>query len=84
MIHQLRKGKMTDKKRLKAVMILNGMTANDLAEKIGISRASFSYKINNLREFRTKEIQAIAEALNLSLEDKEMIFFADVVDEKST
>ena len=72
---------MTDTRKLKAVMALKGITGYDLAKSIGISRASFSYKINNLREFRAKEIQAISEALKLSLEDKEQIFFADMVDE---
>lgn len=62
-------------------MTLKGITGYDLAERIGISRASFSYKMNNLREFRAKEIQAISEILKLSLEDKEQIFFADMVDE---
>ncbi len=72
---------MTDTRKLKAMMALKGITGYDLAERIGISRASFSYKMNNLREFRAKEIQAISEILRLSLEDKEQIFFADMVDE---
>lgn len=72
---------MTDTNRLKAAITLKGMTAGDLAEKIGLSRQSLSYKINNLREFRVKEIQAIAEALDLTLEEKERIFFAKQVDE---
>ena len=36
---------------------------------------------NGLVEFRVKEIIAISEALNLTLEEKEAIFFADKVDE---
>lgn len=75
---------MTDTKRLKAALVLNGITAGELANKIGMSRQSFSYKLNNQREFRLKEIAAIAAVLNLSLEDKDAIFFQTVVDAEST
>lgn len=71
---------MTDTKKLKAALALRGMTAGDLADRIGMSRQSISYKMNNIREFRVKEIVSIAEALNLTLEEKEAIFFADKVD----
>ncbi len=71
---------MTDTNKLKAAIALKGITAGDLADKIGMSRQSISYKMNNIREFRVKEIIAISEALNLTLEEKEAIFFADKVD----
>lgn len=71
---------MTDTNKLKAAIALKGMTAGDLADKIGMSRQSISYKMNNIREFRVKEIIAISDALNLTLEEKEAIFFADKVD----
>ena len=67
---------MTDTNKLKAALALKGMTAGDLADMIGMSRQSISYKMNNIREFRVKEIIAISEALNLTLEEKEAIFFA--------
>lgn len=72
---------MTDTNKLKAALALKGMTAGDLADMIGMSRQSISYKMNNIREFKVKEIIAISEALNLTLEEKEAIFFADKVDE---
>ena len=72
---------MTDTNKLKAALALKGMTAGDLADMIGMSRQSIAYKMNNIREFRVKEIIAISEALNLTLEEKEAIFFADKVDE---
>ena len=72
---------MTDTNKLKAALALKGMTAGDLADMIGMSRQSISYKMNNIREFRVKEIIAISEALNLTLEEKEALFFADKVDE---
>lgn len=71
---------MTDTNKLKAAIALKGITAGDLADRIGMSRQSISYKMNNIREFRVKEIIAISDALNLTLEEKEAIFFADKVD----
>lgn len=75
---------MTDTRKLRAALALNGITAGDLAEKIGLSKQSMSYKMNNLREFRVKEITAISEVLNLSLEEREAIFFADEDEQNST
>lgn len=75
---------MTDTRKLRAALALKGMTAGDLAEKIGLSRQSMSYKMNNLREFRVKEIAAIAEVLNLTLEEREAIFFAEEDAQNST
>lgn len=72
---------MTDTKKLKAAMILKGITSGELADRIGISRQSFSYKMNNLREFRAKEISAISQVLELTLNEKEEIFFTDTVDD---
>ena len=71
---------MTDTKRFKAVLTLKGMTAGELAEKIGTTHASISLKIRNKREFKASEIARISEVLKLSLEEKEQIFFAQPVD----
>lgn len=66
---------MTNSRFLKAAMIRNGYTAGSLADSIGLSRQSMSYKLNNKRVFTVDEISAISEKLNLSLEEKEEIFF---------
>jgi len=66
---------MTNTLELKAVMVRSGYTAERLAKEIGLSQQSLSYKINNKREFTATEINSIARALELSLEEKESIFF---------
>lgn len=62
---------------LKASMTRRGITGFELADKIGLSHASFSYKLNNKREFLVSEIQAIAKTLNLSVEEIKSIFFTN-------
>ena len=71
---------MTDTKQLKSVMVANGITLNELAEKIGINRSSLSYKINNKVEFTSSEIAKVQKALNMSIEQRDKIFFANLVD----
>ncbi len=66
---------MTDKPMLLAKMALNGYTAYKLAEDIKLSRQSMSYKINGKREFNVNEINAISGLLNLTLEERDEIFF---------
>lgn len=71
---------MTNGRLLRASAIANGFTTGSLAESIGLSRQSMSYKLNNRRKFTVDEIKAISEKLNLSLEEKEAIFFGNAVD----
>lgn len=67
---------MTNKNKLNSKLALYGMTANDIAKAINKSRATVSYKMNNLREFKVSEINIISELLQLTAEEKEEIFFA--------
>jgi len=68
-------------KLLKSIMVLNGDTIRDLADFLGISPQSVSYKINekvinkDKIEFKQGEIAAIKERYNLSAEQVEAIFF---------
>ena len=71
---------MTNTNLLKSVLVANGVTAESLADEMGISPQSLSYKINNQREFKLSEIQYICNRFNLSLETKESIFFTDNVE----
>ena len=71
---------MTNTNLLKSVLVANGVTAESLADEMGISPQSLSYKINNQREFKLSEIQFICNRFNLSLEVKESIFFTDNVE----
>lgn len=66
-----------DKKRLEAMMKLNGDTGRTLAEYLGINRTTFSSKINetNGAGFTQSEIKSIKRKYNLSAEDIDIIFF---------
>ena len=75
---------MTNTLEFKSILVKKGFTVRTLADIIGISATTLSYKINNKREFTSSEIFAVQEALHLTMEEKERIFFARDVDEKST
>lgn len=64
---------MTNTLKLKSLFVLNGLTQQEVAEKIGISYQSLSLKINNKREFKQSEISKLCEILNIK--DGEKIFF---------
>lgn len=65
-----------DNRALKAAIIRNGMTQEQLAEMIGLAPNSISRKINGKNEFTLGEAQKIKEALSLSSEEVSSIFFA--------
>lgn len=71
---------MTDTLEFKAVMIKRGLTLKKLANLVGISNTTLSYKINNKREFTSSEMEAIRKALNLTEDERNRIFFANNVD----
>lgn len=69
---------MTNTLKLKALMVEKGFTQEQLAKKLGISEQSLNYKINNKREFKASEIQALTKILDV--QDVDSIFFARDVD----
>lgn len=71
---------MTNTLELKAAMVRKGMTAETLADTIGISSQSLSYKVNNKREFTSSEIANISIALGLSIAERDLIFFGTEVE----
>ena len=72
----LKGGIKVNKTKLKSVMILHGDTNKDIANLLGISEQSVSYKINEKDpEFKQGEIKLIATRYNLSPEDITDIFF---------
>ncbi len=76
---------MTNTLKLRALLIENNLTNEDIAKKLGISKQSFSMKINNKREFKTSEIYKLSRFLNLSNSSDIMsIFFANRVELNST
>ena len=75
---------MTDTLKLKALLVSKGITLNDLSDLIGLSVTSLSYKINNKREFKSAEIKAFQNAIGISNEERDAIFFGNDVEDKST
>ena len=73
---------MTNSLLLKAKMVEKGLTIQKLAETIGISHTSMSYKINNKRDFTVKEICALCNVLEI--DDKDLYFFANKVGKMAT
>lgn len=71
---------MTDTLEIKKIIRMKGFTLDTLSKKIGISRTSLSYKINNVVEFNAQEIKHIQKILELSNEQRDHIFFAEAVD----
>ena len=71
---------MTDTLEIKKIIRMKGFTLDTLSKKIGISRTSLSYKINNIVEFNAQEIKHIQKILELSNEQRDHIFFAEAVE----
>lgn len=71
---------MTNREEFRVALIRARKTMAELADDIGISPASLSYKVNNSREFTASEIKAISDVLNLTDSDRNMIFFAETVE----
>lgn len=65
-----------NKQKLEAEMKLRGLTGADMANMLGIARATFSLKINeNGAEFTKSEIDTIRKEWKLSAEETCAIFF---------
>lgn len=65
---------MTDTNKLRSIIVGKGMTQGFVADKLGISHQSFSYKVNNKVEFKASEIETLCSLLEIK--DKDSIFFA--------
>lgn len=72
---------MTDTLKLKALMLLQGFTQEDLAKYLGLSKQTINMKLNNKRSFKLSEIAKICELLKIdNVQERFLIFFADKVD----
>ncbi len=75
---------MTNTLKLRALLIENNLTSEDVAKELGISKQSFSMKLNNKREFKSSELNKLVVLLNLTDKDFLPIFFANRVEFNST
>ena len=76
---------MTDSHALKELINKKGLKLKYVAETLGLSSYGLSLKINNEREFKTSEILALCDILDISdLNEREALFFNTKDDLKST
>jgi len=61
-------------KEIAAYLRINGLTQADLAEKLGMSENSLSWKRRGIREFKSSEITALANLIGFSLDEAFDIF----------
>ena len=73
---------MTDSLELDYAIKKAGLDRQKVAGLLGISQMAFFNKIHNRTEFKASEIEALKQALHLSNEQRDKIFFAH--DVKST
>ncbi len=71
---------MTNTSKLKAKIIENGLLQEQVAMQLGMTSATFNYKVNNKSEFKASEIKKLGEILHLTAEEVNTIFFADKVE----
>lgn len=64
---------------LTATINRSNISKGDIAEKLGLTRQGLHNKLTGVREFKVSEINALSAMLNLSIAEKEAIFFADCV-----
>ena len=67
---------MTDSLELDYAIKKAGLDRQKVAGLLGISQMAFFNKIHNRTEFKASEIEALKQALHLSNEQRDKIFFA--------
>ena len=75
---------MTDALELDYAIKKAGLSRPEIAKVLGISMMSLFNKIHNRTEFKASEIAAMKQALHLSNEQRDKIFFAHSVGVKPT
>jgi plasmid maintenance system antidote protein VapI len=70
---------MVNHNKLKGLMVERGLKVEELAKRLNLSRQSTSDKINGRRSISLIEAMTISEALGMSKEERDAIFFADNV-----
>ena len=66
---------MTNTMKLKGAIAENGLSIARLSKKIDVSTGALSAKVNGKRTFTQEEIKKITAALQLTPEQRDMIFF---------
>lgn len=76
---------MTDSDALKKLIKSRGLKLKYVADYLGLTSYGFALKLNNKQEFKTSEVAALCELLEIkSLKEREALFFKLKDDLKST
>lgn len=70
------KKQMVNHAKLRGLMAERGLKVDELAKRLNISRQSVSNKINGRSAISLTEALEISDSLNMSAEEREIIFFA--------
>ena len=71
---------MVDARTLKTEIVNSGMTMTAIARKSGIVRETLYNRLNGVGEFTASEIEGLSHALNLTIGQRNNIFFASKVE----
>ena len=75
---------MIDYAKLKGLMAERGLEVTKLAELLGISRQAASGKINGKSPISLTDARTIAQALDMTKEERDAIFFGEYVKTEAT
>lgn len=76
--------KLTNSEALRTLIKSKGLKMQYVAEYLGLSSYGFQLKVDNKQEFKTSEVSALCDLLDIGeLSKKERIFFAKTDDLKS-
>lgn len=75
---------MTNYAKLKGLMAERSLEVTKLATILGISRQAASDKVNGKSKLTITDASAISEALNMTSEERDLIFFANDVKSEAT
>ena len=70
--------------KLKGLMAERGLTVVELSHRLGVSRQSASDKVNGKAKISLTDAQTIAKALNMTKEERDLIFFPYFVKSEAT
>lgn len=75
---------MIDYAKLKGLMAERGLEVTKLADLLGISRQAASNKVNGKSPISLTDARTIAEALSMTKEERDAIFFSELVKSEAT
>jgi transcriptional regulator with XRE-family HTH domain len=75
---------MTNYAKLRGLMVERGVEVSKLASILGISRQAMSEKLNGRSKISLLDAQNIAVALSMTKDERDAIFFSELVKSEAT